>query len=333
MMNIHSSGKSTMQGIDLGLFSMDELKAIHYATLDVFADPGILVTDVEARGLFKEAGCDVDENTQMVKIPEHVVDAALRVAPSRFRVHGREKKHTCVMEADGKVHWTNFGTGVKMSAYDESSGKYVPRDSTEQDIADTAKLCDWAENIDMYCMALSAMDVAGFGAADLHETIAAFTGTSKHAMLDPVDENFDRTVNMMEAFYGGDAEQARKKPIGSMCMCPTSPLELGDNACQMLINSAREGLPNVIISMAMGGASSPVHLAGTLVTHNAEVLASVILAQIAEPGAPVWYGSSTTSFDLKKGTAPVGCPEIGLISASVAKLAQFYGLPSFAAGA
>jgi trimethylamine--corrinoid protein Co-methyltransferase len=84
--------------------------------------------------------------------------------------------------------------------------------------------------------------------------------------------------------------------------------------------------------MAMSGGSSPVYLAGTLVTHNAEVLAGITLAQLTVPGAKVWYGSSTTTFDLKKGTAPVGSPELGLISASVAKLAQFYGLPAFVAG-
>jgi trimethylamine--corrinoid protein Co-methyltransferase len=84
--------------------------------------------------------------------------------------------------------------------------------------------------------------------------------------------------------------------------------------------------------MAMAGGSSPVHLAGTLVTHNAEVLSGIVLAQLVKPGAPVWYGSSTTTFDLKKGTAPVGSPELGLISAAVAKLGQYYGLPTFVAG-
>ena len=43
--------------------------------------------------------------------------------------------------------------------------------------------------------------------------------------------------------------------------------------------------------MAMAGGSSPVTLAGTLVTHNAEVLAGITLAQLTERGAPVIYGS------------------------------------------
>lgn len=268
-----------------------------------------------------------------MKIPETVVTEALRTVPSRFKLYGREKKNTLIQEVGGKVHWTNFSTGVKMSVYDEVTGKYVPRDSTEQDVADTAKICDWADGIDYYGMAVSAMDWAGKGATDLHETFAAFTNTSKHVMLDPVAENFERYVDMMTAYYGGDEEEVRKKPIGCMAMCPTSPLEIGNNACQMTIKSARMGIPNSIISMAMAGASSPVYLAGTLVTHNAEVLASVVLSQLAEPGAPVWYACSTTSFDLKTGTAPVGSPELGQINAAVAKLGQYYNIPTFVAGA
>ena len=73
-------------------------------------------------------------------------------------------------------------------------------------------------------------------------------------------------------------------------------------------------------------------LAGTLVVHNAEVLGTVTLSQLVRKGAPVIYASSTTSMDLRLGTASVGCPELGMISAAVAKLAQRYQLPSWVAG-
>jgi trimethylamine---corrinoid protein Co-methyltransferase len=84
--------------------------------------------------------------------------------------------------------------------------------------------------------------------------------------------------------------------------------------------------------MALAGATTPVTLAGTLVTHNAEVLSAVVLSQLAAKGAPVLYGSSTTLMDLRYSTTPVGAPELGMISAGVANLARYYMLPSFVAG-
>ena len=82
----------------------------------------------------------------------------------------------------------------------------------------------------------------------------------------------------------------------------------------------------------MAGGSSPVTLAGTLVTHNAEVLAGITLAQLAERGAPAIYGSVSTGMDLRLASASVGSPELALITAAVAQLAQHYRLPSFVAG-
>jgi trimethylamine--corrinoid protein Co-methyltransferase len=100
----------------------------------------------------------------------------------------------------------------------------------------------------------------------------------------------------------------------------------------MALQATKYDMPMMVLSMAMSAASSPVFLAGTLVTHNAEVLAGVVLTQLFKPGHPTFYGSSTTSFDIKGGSAPVGSPELGVISAGVAKLAQYYDLPCVVAG-
>ena len=51
----------SLNGIRFELFSQDELAAIHEATMDVLMDPGIQVSNAEARRIFKEGGCIVDE--------------------------------------------------------------------------------------------------------------------------------------------------------------------------------------------------------------------------------------------------------------------------------
>jgi trimethylamine---corrinoid protein Co-methyltransferase len=39
------AGFNSLQGVELGLFTHDELKAIHYATMEVLMNPGIQVSD------------------------------------------------------------------------------------------------------------------------------------------------------------------------------------------------------------------------------------------------------------------------------------------------
>jgi trimethylamine--corrinoid protein Co-methyltransferase len=116
-------------------------------------------------------------------------------------------------------------------------------------------------------------------------------------------------------------------------VCPVSPLKLPKDVTEVVIAAARAGLPDNVLSMAMAGASSPVTLAGTLVTHNAEVLGGIVMAQLAAPGCPCIYGSSTTAFDLRRAAATVGTPELAMINAAVPALARFYELPSYVAGA
>ena len=58
----------------------------------------------------------------------------------------------------------------------------------------------------------------------------------------------------------------------------------------------------------------------------------MVLTQLTSPGTPFVYGSSTTNFDLFSQSAPVGSPELALISSGACELAQYYSLPCKVAG-
>lgn len=330
--NVCYPARKVLNGIKFELFSDDEIRQIDQATRDVLANYGVQVSDDECLQVFKKGGCEVDEKTRMVKIPSYVIDRALATCPQKFELYGREDCRTVEQEWMGRVHYTCFGTGIQVCDF-KGPGKYETRDSTDDDLAKIAKLCDWANGISYFSLPVSARDWAGKGAEDVHEMLTSMKNTTKHFHhIDPVAENVHFYKEMIDDYYHGNDKLAREKPIMSMLICPTSPLELSHNAAQCIYQGAKDGIPVNVLSMAMAGGSSPVFLAGTLVTHNAEVLSGIVLSQLGCPGAKVWYGSSTTTFDLKRGTAPVGSPELGMISAAVAKLGQYYRLPVYVAG-
>ena len=332
MKAVQYPGKIKAAGLKLTMFTQDDLESIDKATRDVLWNYGVQVSDDEARHIFEDNGCIVDYQTNMVRIPDFLLNRALASAPKTFYLYGRDDEHTVEQTWKGRVHFTNFGTGIQMCDY-LGDNKYETRDSNDADLAKTAILCDWAEGISYFSLSVSARDWAGVGAEDVHELYTSIANTVKHFHhIDPVADHVKYYWEILKAYYGGDEKKARDRPLMSMLVCPTSPLELSYNACQVIIQGARYGIPVNVLSMAMAGASSSIHLAGTLVTHNAEILSGIILAELAKPGAAVFYGSSTTCFDLMHGTAPVGAPELGMISAGVAKLGQYYGLPVFVAG-
>ena len=332
MISRHYPGKQKTMGLKLEMFSDDDIQRIDYATRDVLANYGVQVSDEEGLQIFKDAGCEVNFETKMVKIPSKLINQALSTAPEGVWIYGRDDENTYKLVHNGPVYYTNFGTGIQMCDY-LGDNKYKTRDSNEEDLANSAKIVDALPNFAVYSLAVSARNWAGVGAEDVHEMITSIKNSSKHFHhIDPVAENVDFYWEMLKAYYGGDEKMARDRPIMSMLVCPTSPLELSHNAAQVIIKGARYGIPVNVLSMAMAGGSSPIFLTGTLVTHNAEILSGLVLSQLANPGARVLYGSSTTTFDLRYGTAPVGSPELAVISSAVAKLGQYYGLPVFTAG-
>ena len=323
--NLRAGGTRTL-GLSVNVFTESELDDIHLATLEVLERSGVFVEDDEALDIFKDGGCRVDRDERIVRIPPHIVEDAVASAPGSFVLCGRDPKNDFLM-GPGRVAFTNFSEGIRV--IDVETGEY--RDSTKEDVAAIARLNDYLGEMDTHEIAVGAKDVPPQTAA-VHNTEQQLLNTTKPIGIGPLSGVECRAIYRMCAEVVGGADELRARPIVYGGVCPVSPLKLPRDVTEVIIESARWGIPDNILSMAMAGGSSPVTLAGTLVTHNAEVLAGITLAQLTERGAPVMYGSSTTAMDLKLAAASVGSPEIALISAAVAQLARRYLLPSFVAG-
>lgn len=315
------------KGFSVDMYTQDELEAIHAATIEVLEKCGVKVFLKEALDLFEDAGAKVNRDERIVKIPQWMVEDAVRSAPSTVTLYGRDPKWDTVL-GGSRVNFTNFGAGVKI--VDPDSGDV--RETTKQDLANSALFVDALPEVEVYSQAIVPRDVPA-KSSDLHAAEAFLSNTTKHCHhIDLTCGAHAKKFFEMGAAIVGGMDKLRERPILSVLTCPTSPLQLGDENCELIIECARAEVPVNVLSMALAGASSPITIAGTLVSHNAEVLSGIVLAQLANKGAPCIYGSSTTTFDMQFATAPVGSPELGMINAGVGNLARFYNLPSYTAG-
>ena len=323
--DVHTEKKRS-QGLSLRSLTDDELEEIHLATLEVLEQTGLFVETREALDVFDGAGAEIDGKNKIVKIPPYLVNDAIQSAPSKIIMAGRDPKNDKVLET-GQVHFTNFSEGVEVvDLY--TGGRRKP---LKRDLAHAAQVVDYLSDIDICEKAVGASDVPQ-SVVPLHNAEAMLTNTTKHCCVGPGDGYLLKKLVRMAAAFVGGLNKLKDRPILSFTTCPVSPLQLIKECCEIIIESARTGSIINILSMAMAGGTSPVSLAGTLVTHNAEVLGGITLNQLVAKGAPVIYGSSTTAMDLRLGTASVGTPECAIISGAVARLARYYALPSYVAG-
>jgi trimethylamine--corrinoid protein Co-methyltransferase len=318
--------KKRTWGLRLDILTGDELEDIHLATLELLQMTGIFVENDEALDIFANAGARVNRQTKMVRIPPHLVDECIRSAPSRITLYGRDPKHDLVLDTT-RVHFTNFSEGVMV--VDPYTGEL--REPVKKDLENAARVIDYLDDVDFCEKALGAHDVDQT-CAPLHNAEAFLPNTTKHCAFGPGNGKLLHKIIDMGIAIAGSEEKFYERPMISFTTCPTSPLKLIDDCCEIIIEAARTGTVCNILSMAMAGATAPVTLAGALVTHNAEILGGITLSQLARKGAPVIYGSSTTAMDLRLGTASVGTPEAALMSGAVACLARYYKIPSYVGG-
>lgn len=323
--NFHAKSHVS-SGLSLNILTRDELDEIHHGTLEVLNETGVFVEDERALDCFEKGRTMVDRETKIVKIPPHVVEDAVRSAPRKIILHGRDPKHDIVLE-NTRVHFTNFSEGVMVN--DPHTGEN--RAPVKQDLIESAKVIDYLEEIDFCEKAMGAHDVDQ-ETVPLHNAEAYLTNTTKHCAFGPGNGMFLRKIIQMAETILGGAEEFSRRRIVSFTTCPVSPLKLINDCCEIIMEAAKNNVVCNILSMAMAGGTSPVTLAGTLVNHNAEVLSGITLAQLTRRGTPVIYGSSTTAMDLKLASASVGTPECAVISGAVARLARYYALPSYVAG-
>jgi trimethylamine--corrinoid protein Co-methyltransferase len=119
----------------------------------------------------------------------------------------------------------------------------------------------------------------------------------------------------------------KEKPFFYSTVEPVTPLVQGKDALEKSLLCAELGIPNVIYSMPMAGATSPATFAGTLAVCNAEFLSHLTIVQIRNPGAPVIYGSMPNVMDMRTSIYPYGAPELNLLVACLTELSHSYKLP------
>jgi trimethylamine---corrinoid protein Co-methyltransferase len=320
------AGLPRADGLGMNPLSEGDLEDIHLASLEILERTGMWVEAEDAMDVFADGGCKVDRDSHLVRIPPEVIEDAIRSAPPVIRWCGRDSANDIILGGDRSA-FMNFGEAIMINDLETGTN----RQTTVADVTDICTIVDWASEIDVYEASITPRDCSQDVATVIH-LAAALPSLTKPMMFGPLSLlELEACIDLAAAVVGG-RDALRERPIIGFGVCTVSPLQLPQQATEISLGTARAGLPHSVLAMCMAGGSSPQTLAGTLVLHNAEVLAGLALVQLAVRGAPFIYSSSTTAMDLRLGAASVGMPETGLLNASIGQIARRYGIPSWVAG-
>ncbi|MFO7698663.1 MAG: trimethylamine methyltransferase family protein [Anaerolineae bacterium] len=296
-----------------------EIERIHQASLAILERTGIAVDHPEGRDLLRSAGAWVDG--RVVHIPPQMVETALKAAPHSITLFNRQGKPSVILQA-GHVNFLSHSDGPSIVDFHARE----KRPFTSKDGADAIRVADSLPNIDVIGLVGAYSDVP--------PEIAGRTAYAQGLRLTgkPITCAVDSRAELegvleMAACVAGGFKILREAPQMVLSTGPTSPLVIPFYTVEHLFRCAELGVPAFSGSMPCLGATGPVTMAGNVALGNAESLASVVLSQLKQPGAPVILGGFSIAMDMRTMLFCYGAPESSLMVAAWTDMATHYDLP------
>lgn len=304
-----------------GLLPQEHIELLIESAYALLRDTGCAFEPgTEAIDLLKAAGCEVDDDG-VVRFDPALVREAIATSAKSARLWDRTGGH--YLELDTAHTWFMPGmTCIKV--YDLESSEL--RDSTADDLAMITRLADALPNMDGVCV--SCKDVPR---SDIHGEVNEFAILVKNTTkpLEYLCENAESfaVVIEMAAAVRGSRRALEDKPYFLQIVTPL-PLRYWRTHTDQIIAGARAGIPMSIGTLPIGGASTPITMAGCLVNSLATDFAATLLGQLARRGSFV-IGSSDVCF-MEPATGGIGnFTHTSLADIAMHQVRRHMGIPSF----
>ena len=275
--------------------------------------------DAEALQIWKDAGADI--NGERVRIPKGLCKKLIQDnAPAEFTQHARNPqrsvriggKNTVLVPAYGSPFVLDLDKGRRYATIEAFRNFVKLAYSTPFLHHSGGTIC---EPVDL------PVNKRHFDMVYTHMRYSdkPFMGSVT------APERAQDTVDMAKVLFG--EEFVQKNTVIVSLINANSPLVWDATMTGALKVYARNNQACVISPFCISGAMSPVTVAATASQLYAEALSGMAFAQLLRPGAPVVFGTFSSSMSMQSGAPTFGTPEPQLVLYIVAALARRLGVP------
>ncbi len=274
--------------------------------------------DPEAIAMWKEAGADI--KGERVHFPVGLCRELMKTAPSAFTQHARNPERSVEIGGKNTVFAPVYGPPFVRDL--EGERRYA----TMEDFRNFVKMTYAAPA--MHHSGGTVCEPTDVPVNKRHlDMVHAHMTLSDLPYMGSVTapERAEDTVAMSKILFGDEF-------VDNNCVCTSlininSPLVMDDTMLGALKVYARAGQASIVSPFIVGGAMSPVTVAGTLTQVLAEAQAAIAFSQLCRPGAPVIFGTFATSISMQSGAPAFGTPEPAQVLFGAAQFARKYNLP------
>ncbi len=301
----------------LTLLSLEQIQRVHEAALKVLENTGLLVESDRARQVYAKGSGSILIEDNRVKFKRDIVEWAIKAAPSTYDVYNRlgEKVFTL---GEGS---TRFGNGVTNLFYQDPVTDEVTQ-FTRKHMQLGVRLAQSLPEYDVISTLGVIRDMPP-QIADLFAVLEMVANSTKPLVLLISDEKlFPQVLDLIDHIHG----DVGNRPFIIPYLNPVTPLKINEGTSDKLLDSIERGIAAIFSNYGMAGMSTPITPAGALTFLNAELLAGVVLSQLAKEGAPIICGSLPAYFDMKTMVDFMEMQSF-LINLGCAEMMAYYKIP------
>jgi trimethylamine--corrinoid protein Co-methyltransferase len=306
--------------------SEDERGRIHADSIKILSEIGVEFRSDKALKILADGGAIVDAGSRIARIPEEMVDQALKTAPRSFVLGARNPQFDFPLPSPYTAYTLD---GSATYAIDFETGSR--RTALTRDLIDGLRVFEEMPLAVVGWPAVHCDDAPQHSVA-IHANLTSFIHSSKHFQNEVFGvREVPYLIDAMAAILGSE-DAIKERKIFSLVYCTIPPLAHAGDMCDAYLELAKFHVPILPYPMPAAGSTGPASLYSDTAVANAESLSALVLFQIAEPGTPIIYGHAAGITNFNLGTFVEGAPESTLINGALGEMARFYDLPNTQSG-
>ncbi len=307
--------------------------------LEILNDEALAIIEANAETILEEIGVNFVENPaalerwkaagadvrgERVHVPRGLARELIKTAPKSFTQHARNPERTVEIGGRNLVLAPVYGPPF---VRDADGGR---RYATIEDFRNFVKLGYMSKWLHHSGGTVCEPTDVPVNKRHLDMLMAHMTLSDKPFMGSvTAPERARDSVEMADILFGG----LNGRTVMTSLVNINSPMTFDGIMMGALEVYAEANQAAIVSPFIVGGAMSPVTVAGTLTQVVVELLAGVSYSQLIRKGAPVIAGAFVTSTDMASGAPTFGTPEASLVTYGAGQLVRRMGLPFRSAGA
>lgn len=311
------------------LLDEESLGQIEATAERIMAEIGVeFRDDAETVRLFRAAGAEVTPEAPDIwrlRFPTGMIRSLLATAPAQFTQHARNPANNVEIGGNNIVFSPSYGSPFVM---DLDKGR---RYGTIEDFRNFIKLGQMSPWL--HHSGGTICEPTDIAVNKRHlDMVYSHIRYSDRAFLGSITapQRAEDSIEMCRILFGADFVDQNCVIMGNFNT--TSPLVIDGETSKGIRAYASAGQGSIHLPFLLGGAVSPLTMAGAVAQNLAETMVSAAITQLARPGAPVIIASFLSSMAMRSGSPTFGTPEPALGSLAMGQLARRLGLPLRVAG-